>query len=114
MLLSGCVSVATPAPYKVPEAPTSYKITYRVSGTAKGASLTYANAQGGTEQIEVKIPWQQSFTVKKGAFLYLSAQNIGESGSVTAEILLDGRAWKSSTSSGAYVIASCSGIAGVE
>jgi hypothetical protein len=93
-------------------APTTYRVTYKVTGTASRASLTYENEQGGTEQTEIRIPWQESMTVKRGAFLYLSAQNEGESGSVTCEIWVDNVKWKESTSSGAYVIASCSGSAG--
>jgi len=93
-------------------APTTYRVTYKVTGTASQASLTYRNEQGGTEQTKVRIPWQESLTVKRGAFLYLSAQNEGKSGSVTCEIWVDDVKWKESTSSGAYVIASCSGSAG--
>jgi len=91
---------------------TTYRVTYKVTGTASRAFLTYENEQGGTEQTEVSIPWQQSMTVKRGAFLYLSAQNEGKTGSVTCEIWIDEVKWKESTSSGAYVIASCSGLAG--
>ena len=93
-------------------APTTYSVIYKITGTASRASLTYENEQGGTEQTVVKIPWQKSMTVTRGAFLYLSAQNEGERGSVTCEIWVDNVKWKESTSSGAYVIASCSGSAG--
>ena len=92
--------------------PTTFRVTYRVTGNASRASLTYENEQGGTEQIEVRIPWNESMTVKRGAFLYLSAQNEGERGSVTCEIWVDNVKWKESTSSGAYVIATCNGLAG--
>jgi|SRR3990172_6512500 len=95
-------------------APTTYRVIYKVTGTASRASLTYENAQGGTEQTVVSIPWQESMIVDSGDFLYLSAQNEGESGSVTCEIWVDGVKWKESTSRGAYVIASCSGSAGGE
>ncbi|MBE3116136.1 tetratricopeptide repeat protein [Candidatus Bathyarchaeota archaeon] len=33
-----------------------YQIDYVVSGTANGASITYDNAQGGTEQVTSSIP----------------------------------------------------------
>lgn len=42
-------------------------------------------------------------------FLYLSAQNRGSSGSITVIIIVNNEVWKSSTSSGAYVIATASG-----
>lgn len=92
--------------------PTTYKVVYKVTGTATRASLTYNNQQGGTEQKEVNIPWEGRLTVKKGAFLYISAQNDGSTGSVTCEIWVNDVKWKESTSSGAYVIATCSGSAG--
>ena len=90
----------------------TYKVTYIVKGTAPGAMLTYRNPRGGTEQTSVRLPWESSFTVKGGEFLYISAQNEGTSGSVTCEILLDGVSRTNATSSGAYVIAECSSAAG--
>lgn len=92
--------------------PQSHYIMYKVSGTAYSGSVTYENAQGGTEQQDISIPWTTYLTVTDGAFLYLSVQNNHETGSVTCEIWVDGSEWKSSTSSGGYVIADCSGIAG--
>jgi len=91
---------------------TYYRVTYKITGTASQASLTYENEQGGTEQTKVVIPWQETMTVKRGSFLYLSAQNDDESGSVTCEIWVDGVKWRDSTSRGAYVISTCSGRAG--
>lgn len=80
---------------------------YQVSGTGL-ASLTYSNAQGGTEQKEVQLPWSTSFAVRDGAFLYLSAQNKEEHGSITVDILVDRQILKTSTSEGGYTIASAS------
>ncbi|MFO7169889.1 MAG: MmpS family transport accessory protein [Chloroflexota bacterium] len=89
----------------------SYSVTYKISGTARAASLTYTNASGGIEQKEaVSVPWQQSFSARRGQFVSISAQNQGRSGSITCEILIDGVSVKKSTSEGAYRIASCSGI----
>lgn len=93
-------------------APSTYRVVYKISGTASRAFLTYQNEQGGTEQTEISIPWKGTLTVKEGEFLYISAQNQGDSGSVTCEIWVNDTKWKESTSSGAYVIASCSGSAG--
>jgi hypothetical protein len=87
-----------------------YSVTYKISGTARAASLTYTNASGGIEQKEAApVPWQQSFNARRGQFVSISAQNEGRSGSVTCEILVDGVSVKKSTSEGAYRIASCSG-----
>lgn len=84
-------------------------VVYRVTGVAtQSASLTYENAQGGTEQREVDLPWTLSASMQPGAWAYISAQNQEDRGSVTAEIVVDGKVWKSSTSEGAYTIATAS------
>ncbi|RYZ89569.1 MAG: hypothetical protein EOP04_06475 [Proteobacteria bacterium] len=81
-------------------------ITYSVSGSAKTVSVTYQNGEGGSQQESgVALPWSKTFSVKPGDFLYISAQNQGESGDVTTTISADGSTLKTSTSSGGYVIA---------
>jgi hypothetical protein len=93
--------------------PTTRSVVYTVKGSngASRAFLTYANAQSGTEQNEITLPWSKSITVPKGQFLYISAQNKQDSGGVSCDITVDGRSLKHSESSGAYVIASCDGSA---
>jgi hypothetical protein len=95
-------------------ATTTHTITYQVVGTARSASITYENMQGGTEQGDYKLPikkeWTYTGSVPAGQFLYISAQNDSESGTVTCQILVDGTVWKTSTSSGAYVICTASGM----
>lgn len=102
--------------YDPPPLPLDHaRVTYRVKGTARSAMLTYRNAQGGTEQRDVVLPvdsaWEASFEVGEGAFLYVSAQNRGEAGSLTCEILVNGRSLTTSTSDGAYVVSTCDGTA---
>ena len=87
----------------------TYKVTYRVSGSTSSASLTYQNATGGTDQKDVSVPWEESFSAAPGTFLYLSAQNQSEYGALKAEILLDGVAVQSGEADTAYGIASASG-----
>jgi len=90
-------------------------VLYKVSGTALTVDVTYENSSGGTSQVSgVSLPWQYQFSVTGSAyhFLYVSAQNSGSSGSVTSEIYVDGKVDKSSTSSGAYVIATSSSSLG--
>ena len=90
----------------------SHYITYRVEGTAHTVDLTYNNASGNTEQKDdVRLPWQMTFTVPRGEFLYVSAQNQGTTGSVKCVILVDGLPAERAESSGEYVIATCSGSA---
>lgn len=58
--------------------PQSYtkEIVYEVDGTANYANLTLTNKDGGTEQIQVKLPFDLKFYAKIGQFLYLSAQKV--------------------------------------
>lgn len=88
--------------------PQSYDATYEVSGTGIGlANITYSNQDGGTQQKEVGLKWSESFKVRPGAFLYLSAQTTA-SGSITSRILINGQVRKTATSSGQYTIATSS------
>jgi hypothetical protein len=85
----------------------NYQVTYRVDGTG-GASLTYSNETGGTEQQEVTLPWTKTFSGTAGEFLYLSAQNHEEYGGIVASISINGRVVKDATSQGGYTIATVS------
>lgn len=89
--------------------PATRTVTYKVSGTASAASLTYETPQGSSVQIDVSLPWSLDQTFKDGDFAYISAQNKGEDGSVTTEIYVNGTLWKSSTSEGAYKISDAQG-----
>lgn len=90
-------------------------IKYEVTGTASSVDLTIENKGGGTSQFSnVSLPWKYEFTKQKNdeydfVFLYVSAQNNGSFGTVTSTIYVDGDSWKSSTSSGSYVVATASG-----
>jgi len=72
----------------------------------------YSTYDGGTSQRStVYLPWDITYhSMHSGDFVYISAQNNGEHGSVKAEIYVDGELFKTSYSFGAYVIASSSGI----
>jgi len=81
-------------------------VVYAISGTAKQVQITYVNRQGGTQQETAALPWSFGFQGVDKAQLYVSAQNQGPDGSVIVTITVDGLTKKSSSSSGAYVIAS--------
>ena len=89
----------------------TFKVTYRVKGTAGSVMLTFRDPQRGTVQRSARLPWEVSFDARDGAFLHVSAQNEGADGSVTCEIEMDGESRTISTSTGAYVIADCSNMA---
>jgi hypothetical protein len=83
-------------------------IEYQIRGSAEFVSVTLNNESGGTEQFSsVSVPYDYSFNTMKG-FLYISAQNKGNRGSVYVAILVDNEVVQSAESSGAYVIATTS------
>lgn len=85
-------------------------VTYHVVGEGTdSASLTYENSEGGSQQETVRLPWQKTFSVQEGDFLYISAQNQDDRGTIAVQIRVDGRDFKTSQSSGAYTIATASG-----
>lgn len=94
-----------------PFAPSRPSIEYRVTGTASMVSVTYATAGGGTAQVgTATLPWSTSFKCEKaGDFLYVSAQNRGTTGTVTVTIYKDSASYKTTTSSGSFVIATAEG-----
>jgi hypothetical protein len=92
-----------------PEPPPPPEVEYKITGTASQVDVTLNNATGGTEQYDnVSVPHTYTFETFDDWFLYISAQNQGEYGSVTVTIYLNGEVVKTSTSSGAYVIATAS------
>lgn len=104
MLLSGCEWMMIKT-----------DVEYRVTGNVPDVSITIENASGGTSQYDpASLPWTYTWTVEGNAytFLYVSAQNNYSSGTITTSIYLDGDLYRTSTSSGAYVIATASGSIG--
>jgi hypothetical protein len=98
-----------PTTARAPTTPPAPKnVEYRVKGGV--FSLTYTNSQGNTEQIGKHYgDWSYKFkTSERFFYAYVSAQNQRDYGSITAEVWIDGRKAESSTSNGAYVIATAS------
>lgn len=83
-------------------------VYYVLSGTSTSAGITINNADGGTEQRTVKVPYESQHRMRPGSFVYISAQNQTE-GTLTCKIVIDGSVFKTSTSEGRHNIASCSG-----
>ena len=90
--------------------PLAWDVEYKVSGSGGSFDVTISNEDDGTSQFDnVSSGWTYSFsTTDSDHFLYVSAQNQNSNGSVTTKIYVDGKQKKTSTSNGAYVIASCS------
>ncbi len=86
-------------------------VVYKITGTAKAVDVTLSNPTGGTEQYSgVYLPVQVTYNSFSDSFVYISAQNDGSYGSVTVSIYVNNALFKTSTSSGAYVIATASGM----
>ena len=73
-------------------------------------NLTYQNASGGTSQESgTRTPWSETMTMQAGGFAYVSAQGNEYAAEITCEIWVDGMLGATSTSSGAFVVVTCSG-----
>ena len=88
----------------------SIDVRYEVTGSAELVNVTYQNNNGGISQVtDVLLPWSMSFSGDPEDYVYLSAQNQGETGSITVTIFKNNDIFKSATSTGSYVVASVSG-----
>ncbi|WP_344866984.1 DUF4190 domain-containing protein [Amycolatopsis ultiminotia] len=90
-------------------------VHYEVTGTAKGASVTYTTlGEGGasTSQEQPKtLPWSKDITAKgfgKGGTLTVTTGMNG--GDVTCKVVVDGKEAKTATASGNFATASCDGF----
>lgn len=87
-------------------------VTYVVTGSASTGSVTMTNGQGGVEQQDIALPWTQPIAgAKSGQFVSVAAQNKSGFGDISCTIQVDGKDFRTSSSSAAYGIASCSGLA---
>ena len=96
-------------------------VKYEVTGTASSVDITMHNSGGNVEQLtEVSVPWFSNEFMprykdieghdRQVYLAYISAQNNGDSGSVTVRIYKDGRIVEEATSKGAYVTATAQTI----
>ena len=84
--------------------------SYEVTGTSGNYFVTIENASGDTEQYsEVGNGWRYTWTQTGARWLYVSAQNNLNSGTVIVKIIRDGAVVKQAVSQGGYVIATASG-----
>lgn len=84
-------------------------VRYEVS--CQSCDLTYSNKEDNTEQREVSGPWEYNFEAEPNHFLYISAQNNRQSGTVAVKIYWNDELLESASSSGAFVIATASASA---
>ena len=99
-----------------PEA-TSHTVIYQADGAGTSAGTFTLETPTGSQQEQGGLPLknQQGGTglafpgFHSGDFVYLSVQNTSTSGAVTCRIVVDGLTISENTSTGGYVIATCSG-----
>lgn len=84
-------------------------VDYKV--TCASCDLTYSDSKGNTKQTSMTSSWSLSFEADEDQFLYLSAQNNNQTGTVSVSIKCAGKTIDDASSSGAYVIATASGSA---
>lgn len=99
--------------------PSSYTVTYRITGRTHQADVTYRNAGGNVEQDDISRfsaadsfnnkPWTLTFDAAAGDFVQISAQNGRDVGTIKCEILVNGDVIEQAESNGGFVIASCNG-----
>jgi hypothetical protein len=102
----------------VDTATTTHTVVYKVGGTATQADITYEGPNGDTaQQSNVDVPLTRVSdggegmilkNMRSGDFLYISAQNQNDSGTITCSIEIDGRVVETNTSYGGFTIATCS------
>jgi len=111
-LFQYAISEPAPPAQRRDTADSTPTVVYRVlakPSTAR-ASVTYENAGNNTEQQDLaKLPWELSFTARRRQFVYVSAQ-LDSGFEITCQIEVNGTVIEEATSSGRFVIASCSGV----
>lgn len=93
-------------------------VTYKLTGSATSADLTYMDGSGNVQQQTGKaVPLRRtsgadglSIVVHHGAYVSLMAQNNDAAGDLTCTIEADGVVINTGHSSGGYAIASCSAM----
>ena len=116
-LIGGCIYLGSRKSSSVPSTPASlvHKVTLEVTGSTTVADITAKVGSGESQQSGIAVPLTTegggpfTRTAVDGDFLYLSAQNGKDYGSITCTIKVDGVTVLTNTSSGGYVIATCSG-----
>ncbi|MGW6739708.1 MmpS family transport accessory protein [Streptomyces sp. NPDC055025] len=96
----------------------SSQVEYRLTGSAAGADLTFTDGREQISQAAGKaVPLVTAdgggidFMAARGTSLYLSAQNTGDAGDLTCQIVVDGVVVAENTSSGGYTIVTCQATA---
>ncbi len=116
----GLGPTATPLTPSVPFVPLkALAVKYLLGGSAPGADITFATPSGTSQRQGVDVALttksgSRGLTVpgfQRGGFLYISAQNSGEYGTLIGKITVDDVVVSRNESSGAYSIGAGQGRA---
>jgi hypothetical protein len=78
-------------------------ITYEVVGDADSINVVLSNDTGGTETYnDVPLPFSMDYGGFNERYVYLYAYNNGDSGDMTLNIYVNGKLFKTASSSGPY------------
>lgn len=99
------------------EPPTTHTVVYEADGSGTNAGSFTLQTPTGSQQEKGGLPLKNqaggtglTFSgFHSGDFVYLSVQNENPTGVVTCRIVVDGSTVSENTSTGGYVIATCSG-----
>ncbi|GBU25284.1 hypothetical protein R83H12_01927 [Fibrobacteria bacterium R8-3-H12] len=93
------------------------RIKYEITGTASSVNITLTNPNGMEQYSNVKPnigSYEFSVPITRNSFDYfhasIMAQNSGSRGNITVTIYVNGKKFRTATSSGAYVIAEADGL----
>ncbi|MCX6004611.1 MAG: MmpS family transport accessory protein [Chloroflexi bacterium] len=81
-------------------------VTYEVTGDAELVDIAISDSDGDMERYEdMTLPWRRDYGDFEQDYLYLYAYNTGDSGTVNITIYVNGKVFKSATTSGGYTSA---------
>jgi hypothetical protein len=81
-------------------------VRYEVTGNADSVDITVNTDSGGTEQYnDVGVPWRMEYGGFSESYTYIYAHNNGDYGTINIFIYVNGKLFRSATSSGPYCYA---------
>ncbi|KXP00922.1 MmpS family transport accessory protein [Tsukamurella pseudospumae] len=111
-LAGGCMAMIGGAAKSISdESNKTVDVTYKVTGPATGALITYTINDNITQDTGVKLPWEKQTQVTGFVkTVTLSATNgMYDNGKITCQVIVGGKVIIENTASGTGASASCSG-----
>lgn len=78
-------------------------VLYEVIGTVSTVDIQISNPSGGIDEYhDMGLPWSFSYGDFENSYVYLYAHNNTEEGSITVNIYVNGKLFRTATSTGPY------------